>query len=171
MNNQQIGNQAINFLLAVAAQIVLFRNIAIFDFAFCFVYVGFILFIPINTNRIVVMSLGFLLGFINDIFYDTLGMHAAACVLMAYSRNYLLDVLSPSGGYEANTSPSIKDLGFRWFATYALLLILIHHLMLLLVEASNWSLAFRTILQAIASTIFTFAVLVSVQYIFRKRSR
>ena len=120
----QIGN----FVFFMIIQILFLRNVVLFDYAFAFIYIGFLLMLPFETGAITLMGLGFLTGFITDVFYDSLGMHTAAMVFVAFLRPYWVQSLTPRGGYEQGSLPNIRSLGLRWFLSYALTLIFIHHL-------------------------------------------
>lgn len=163
--------QLLTFLLYLLAQVTIFRHMVLFDKAFCWFYLAFILLLPIETGRLSLLILGFLTGFVIDIFYDSLGIHAAATVFIAFLRPVWLNLITPRGGYENVTIPGIRDLSFRWFMAYALPLIFLHQMVLYFVEAGGFHLFFFTMSKVIASTIFTFIVITLVQYLFYRRSR
>ena len=67
-------------LIYIALQVVLFRNIALFDTAFAFIYVAIVLSVPLETDRIITIFLAFVVGVLVDVFYNSLGIHASALV-------------------------------------------------------------------------------------------
>jgi hypothetical protein len=67
MNRVGIFN-VVYFFLYVIAQVLLFKRLVLFNTSFCFLYVAFILLLPIETNNVFLMVLAFLLGFKIDIF-------------------------------------------------------------------------------------------------------
>lgn len=154
------------FLVYAALQVFLVRNLVLFDTAFCFVYVAFLLFLPFEMDSFLLLLLGFGTGLLVDVFYDTLGIHAAASVLLTFLRPYVIGVMTPRGGYELSMRLSLQGMGFNWFATYVLILTFIHHLALFAIEASQLNLIFFTVLKAVASTLFTCVVIVLIQYLF-----
>jgi len=166
MNNTGILTSILQFVLYVLLQVVLVRNTHIAGWAFCFPYVGFLMMLPFDIGRVTLMVIGFLLGISVDIFYDSLGMHAGTMVLVAYFRGNIINVNTPVGGYDSGMIPTIKSMGFRWYSVYAMLILLLHHLTLFLIEASNLSLFFYSLGKAGASIFFTFFVLVVLQYLF-----
>ena len=143
----------------------------LFDVAFCYIYLAFLLMLPFDTRPVLLMLIGFIYGFFIDVFYDTLGMHAAASVLIAYVRPYWTKTVPPRGGYEMGMKPTIKVMGFSWFITYALPLILLHHFALFFIEVGGLHLFWFTIVKVISSTILTFLVMVILQYLFYRSSR
>lgn len=171
MQGISIIAQVFYFMIYLVLQVVLMQNIVLFDVAFCFLYVGFLLMIPFEAGVIRLMVLGFLMGLSVDIFYNSLGIHAAASVLIMYLRPYVISVMAPRGGYEAGMTPKLKVMGMEWFAVYSLTLIFIHHLVLFFVEAGGFEMFFYTLLKAAASSLFTFAVILIIQYLFYSSKR
>ncbi len=171
MINSSTILQFIAFFIYVLVQVVLLQNVILFDTAFCFLYIAFLLLLPVDMGKLGLMALGFVTGFIVDIFYDSLGIHAAASVAIMYLRNYWLNLITPQGGYDSGTSPTIDQNGWQWFVGYILPLVFIHHLILFFIEAYGFGLFGFTLLKAIMSTLFTTMVIIIVQYVFYKRKR
>ncbi|MFN3403400.1 MAG: Rod shape-determining protein MreD [Cytophagaceae bacterium] len=146
-------------------QILIFRNFALFNYAFCFVYVGFIILLPYEIPVIASLLMAFIFGAIIDVFYDTIGMHAAASVLITYMRPYIVNLLTPRGGYDATIEISARSLGWQWFFSYSAIMILIHHTALFAIEAWGLDLFFRMIGKIFFSTVFTLSVFLSIQYL------
>ena len=171
MNNQHILGTITSFILYLFLQVTVVRNVVLFDTAFCYVYVAFIILLPFETGRVLLMMLALFCGLLVDIFYDSLGIHAAACVLIAFIRPFWTKTVPPRGGYEMGMRPTIKIMGFSWFLTYTLPLILIHHLVLFFVEVGGLHLFWFTLGKVISSTILTFLVIVIIQYLFYRSTR
>ncbi len=153
--------------LFVALQVLLFRNLALFHYGFCFVYVATILLLPFDASPVAVLLTGFGVGLLVDIFYNTPGLHAAATVVTAYVRPFTIRLLMPQRGYEERNEPLISELGLAWFLMYTALLVFVHHLVVFFVEASNWTLWLPTLGKALASTVFTTVVITLLQ-VFRR---
>lgn len=94
-----------------------------------FIYPLFLLLLPLSTPVWLLLTSAFFLGITMDAFMNTGGMHAAACVLMAFSRTKLLGLLLPKrlSEYQSIT-PNIRTMGWTPFLTYSALLLCIHHL-------------------------------------------
>jgi len=157
--------QFILFFVYVLVQVVLLRNLVLFNSAFCFLYIAFILLLPIELNTLALMVIGFVMGFAIDIFYDSMGLHAMATVLVAYLRNYWMATITPQGGYDSGSSATISSNGLQWFIVYALPLVFLHHLVLFFVEASGFELFWFTMLKIVASLMFTMTVVILLQYL------
>ncbi|MEM7548812.1 MAG: Rod shape-determining protein MreD [Bacteroidota bacterium] len=142
----------------------------LFDTAFAFFYVGFILFLPVEVNTASLLLIGFFSGLIMDVFYDSIGIHMAACVAVAFVRNKWIELLTPRGGYDQNMPLSIQALGFQWMASYGLPLILVHHITLFAIEASSLSLLGLTLKKALFSSFFSLLLIILYQLLFYKSS-
>lgn len=162
---------AVYFVLYLMAQVMLFRQLVLFNTAFCFVYVAFILLLPIETNPMVLMLTGFLLGFGIDIFYDSLGLHALSLVFVAYLRNYWLGTITPQGGYDAGQGPTLAVNGLQWFMVYAIPLVFIHHAVLFFAEAGGFGIFWFTMSKVMTSLMFTMTVILLFQYFSLRRRR
>ncbi|MFX8652961.1 hypothetical protein ABTM19_19760, partial [Acinetobacter baumannii] len=68
-------------------------------------------------------------------FVGSYGLHAACCVLIAYIRPFILNILIPQETTEQSyIEPSIKSMGWAPYGLYVLLLTFIHHFYLVLIE-------------------------------------
>lgn len=159
------------FIVYLLAQVMLFKQLVLFNTAFCFVYIVFILMLPMETNSTVLMFVAFLLGFSVDIFYDSLGLHALSLVLIAYVRNLWLSTITPQGGYDTGQGPTLAVNGLQWFIVYSLPLVFIHHFTLFFVEAGGFGLFWYTMSKVITSLMFTMTIILFLQYFSFKRRR
>jgi hypothetical protein len=159
------------FFFYLLAQVMFFKQLVLFNTSFCFLYVAFILLLPIETNPLVLMLVAFLLGFSVDIFYDSLGLHAMSLVLVAYLRNYLLTTITPQGGYDAGEGPTLASNGLQWFLVYSLPLVFVHHFVLFFAEAGGFGVFWFTMQKVITSLLFTMIVILLLQYFSFDRRR
>ncbi|MBX2900194.1 MAG: Rod shape-determining protein MreD [Cyclobacteriaceae bacterium] len=163
--------QVIYFILYILVQVLVLRNLVVFNASFCLLYIAFILLLPIETNTLVLLGVGFILGFTIDIFYDSLGLHALATVLIAYLRNFWLATITPQGGYDSGASATLAAQGLQWFVVYTLPLVFLHHLVLFFVEAAGTGMFWFTMLKIVASLLFTMTAIVLLQYLIPQRKR
>jgi hypothetical protein len=164
--NRNIIMQAIAFFIYLFYQVLILKNIVLFNTAFCFLYVAYLFFLPVESNPLFLMAAGFLMGFVIDMFYDSLGLHAFACVLVMYARNYWLSLITPQGGYDSNDTPSIATHGMQWFLVYTIPMVFLHHSVLFFIEAGGFDTFWFTLWKVVTSTLFTSLVTVIVQYLF-----
>jgi hypothetical protein len=159
------------FFVYVLVQVMLLKDLVLFDSAFCFLYVAFILLLPFELSTMMTIVIGFFTGFTIDVFYDSMGLHAFATVLIGYLRNYWLSIITPQGGYESGNSPTIAANGVQWFLVYAIPLVFIHHFVLFFLEASGFEMFWYTMLKIISSMFFTMIVIVFLQFLAPQRRR
>jgi len=160
-----------SFFLYVLVQVLLLKNLVVFDKGFCFLYIAFLLLLPVETNVVWLMLLGFITGFTVDTFYDSLGIHASASVFIMFIRNYWLNLLTPQGGYDLGAVPTIRLSGWQWFSFYILPLIFVHHALLFFIESAGFGLFGFTLSKIFFSTLFTFVLIMITQYLFYNKRR
>ena len=161
----------LNFVVLVFLQVFIFNNIQFSGFINPYIYVLFILILPFETPKWLLLVIAFLLGLTIDLFSNTLGMHISATVFMAFLRPYVLKVISPRDGYESETLPQLRYYGASWFIRYSVILVFAHHLFLFYIEVFSFSNFFATFARAILSSLFTITIILISQYFFRKDKR
>ncbi|MEZ5014130.1 MAG: hypothetical protein R2794_07550 [Chitinophagales bacterium] len=114
-------------LLLIAFQVLVLNRLNVNSYIHPYVYPMFLLLLPFDTPKWVLMPLAFLVGITIDMFSNTPGMHAAACVAIAYFRPGLIKFYTPVAGYENMNGPNLLQLGVIWFLLYTSTMILIHH--------------------------------------------
>jgi rod shape-determining protein MreD len=158
----------IRFVGLIAVQVIVLNNVQLSGYINPFLYVLFILTLPVKFPRSAVLALAFVTGLVIDMFTDTAGMHAAATVLMAYVRPAVLRFYAPRDGYDAEAVPDIAHFGFQWFLVYTATLIFIHHLALFFIEVFRLSGFISTMSRVLLSSVATLALVLITQFLFRK---
>lgn len=166
--NSQIFNQIIRFVLLFIVQVILLKrldlSIGSYNYIHLFLYPVLILFLPLNIPRIALLVIAFILGIGLDVFYDSIGIHASACVFLAYSRKYVLKFLEPVEGYNIDQSLSAKAMGLPWVLSFVGIALFIHNLWYFSVEAFSFvyleEIFLRTISTFIASYFLTILFLI-----------
>lgn len=127
---------SLRFMFFILVQVyVLFQIQPLHQFIVPYLYFLFILWLPFNTPRMALTMIGFIYGLSLDFFTKTPGLHAAPCILIAYLRPFLINILIRQESSETNyRSPSVTSMGFAPYATYVLILTLIHNGYLVLLE-------------------------------------
>jgi hypothetical protein len=154
-------------LLYLLLQIFFMRNMVLFNYAFCFIYIAGILILPAEISRMYLLFIGFTVGFTVDIFSNTFGMHAAATVLIAYLRPFLIQYQMESKGAE-RVDIGIRSQGIGAFLAYIVPLILLHHAILFIMEINNFGMILHTLLRIVASALFTVIMIVLVELFSRR---
>jgi hypothetical protein len=126
----------IRFILFILLQLFVLNTIPpLHQFIVPYLYFLFILWLPIGTSRVALLLISFVFGLTLDYFTGTLGLHASPCLLIAYLRPFLLQLLLAQETAEAGyKEPGHQTMGWVPYITYAGLLALIHHICLVLIE-------------------------------------
>ena len=162
----------IRFCLFILIQVFVLNNVPpLHHLITPYIYYLFILWLPFKMGRKGVMILGFALGFCLDSFSNTYGLHTAPCVLIAYLRPFLINLLISQEGAETNyNEPSIKSMGFAPYFTYIAVLTLAHHSLLFFLQALQTGGYFYFIVKTFFSTaISLFLILLTELLIVRKQ--
>lgn len=143
------------FIILMLLQIILFNNIQFSGYINPYVYVLFIIALPLGLPAWALLIISFLTGITVDAFSGTMGVHTSACVMAGFVRPYLLSLNVTHEAYNPQNAPSIKNNGFRWFVMFTLMVVLVHHFTLFYMEVFRFAGFFRTLLRVLLSTIFT----------------
>ncbi len=124
------------FILFIGMQVFILNQIPpLHQFIVPYLYFLFILWLPFNLARFPLLIIAFVFGLTLDYFTGTMGLHAAASVLIAYVKPFLLNLLIPQETTEQSyIEPSISSMGWAPYSLYVVLLTFIHHFYLVLLE-------------------------------------
>jgi hypothetical protein len=167
-----ILNNLFRFVLLVCIQVFLLKNMGYYNLAVPFLYILFILLLPFKIPNGLLFLLAFVTGLTVDVFYDTLGLNAAACTVLAFVRIIFISVTVQREGFDNEPDPSLGIMGFRWFIFYAIILTFFHHLVLFSFETFRFSEFGFILIRTILSSIFTISLMLLAEFIFfRKKVR
>jgi rod shape-determining protein MreD len=160
------------FIILVCLQVFLLKNIGYYNLATPFLYILFILLLPFKIPNALLFLIAFMTGLTVDVFYDTLGLNAAACTVLAFVRIIYISVTVQREGFDNEPEPSLGIMGFRWFIFYATILTFFHHLVLFTFETFRLSEFGYILIRTVLSSIFTVMLLILAEFIFfRKKVR
>ena len=149
-------------------QFFVLDEIILFEAAQAWIYIALIIILPASTSRIQLLFIAFFYGFAVDIFNNTLGMHAACAVLVAFAKPVFLKIFAAQTPSSTNTETetiTIRTNGLSWFLMYTASLVFIYQIAYYMLDASGFSWFGFTIKKIFLSTIFTLVVMVILQYI------
>lgn len=161
--------QVINFFVFLIIQIPLLYKAILFDKAFSFFYVGFVLLLPFGLNRSWTMVIGFFAGLIIDVFSNTPGIHASACVLIAFFKDYWYDLIM--GNSDDDIYLDWNELKVWGSIKYILPLIFLHHSMIFTIENGGFSSFGFLFSKIMLSSIYSFTIVFSLVYLMAPRTR
>jgi rod shape-determining protein MreD len=168
MNSKLIAINIVRWIILLFIQVILLRNLGFYNLATPFLYVLFLLLLPFSTPNLLLYLIAFATGLTLDAFYDTIGVHTAACVTLVYVRILFITVSVNRDGFD-EPEPTLGNMGFKWFSIYALLCIFAHHVVLFLLEAFKLSEISYTLMRCLSSGICTMVAVLVVEFIFYNR--
>jgi len=156
----------LRFVFLIAVQVLVLNHVQWSGYINPYVYVFFILLLPIEIPKWALLICAFITGLVIDMFANTGGMHAAAAVFTAFARPGVLRLIAPRDGYEPETKFSPQIMGFKWFITYVSMLVFLHHLVFFYIEVFRFSEFFITFYKALLNSLITIILIVLGQYLF-----
>ncbi|MFI5133324.1 MAG: rod shape-determining protein MreD [Chitinophagales bacterium] len=161
----------IRFILFILVQVYVLNKIPqLHRFVSPYLYYLFILWLPFNISRFWLLVIGFITGLSLDYFMMTPGLHAAACVLIAYFRPYVINLLMPKDISEFNfREPSPKAMGWTPFAVYVLILTLLHHGYMVFLEWLDFGSFLGFIIKVIATSGISMLMIFTVELLFPRQ--
>lgn len=161
------------FALFILVQwFVLFKIPPLHRFIVPYIYYLFILWLPFSIPRFWLLVVGFLTGLSLDYFTQTPGLHAAACVLIAYIRPFMINILLPKDTSEFNyREPSPRTMGWTPYAVYVLVLTLFHHGYMLFLEWLSFGGILTFFVKLVATTGISFLLIFMTELLFPRKMR
>jgi hypothetical protein len=161
----------IRLVLFIFLQVYILDNIPpLHRFIVPVVYYLFILWLPFSVSRFWLLIIGFVTGLSLDYFTLTPGLHAAACVLIAYFRPFLINILTPKDTSEFNyREPSARGMGWAPYTVYVFVLTLLHHGYLVFLEWLQVGSFIDFIIKVITTTGISMLLILTAEVLFPRR--
>ncbi len=146
------------FFTAVLSQILLFDNLTVGVLFSPYVYILFLILLPLETPRVAMLGLGILLGFVIDAMSGGSGVHSIATIFIAFFRTPILYMLFSKARALQRGVPSELLIGYGDFILYIAVIVLLHHVVLFgfsLLSFDNWQLSLvRYLLSSVVSMLY-----------------
>jgi len=152
-------------------QVLIINNINLGFYIHPYIYILFILILPIEISGWLLLILSFISGLTIDMFVNSPGIHASASVFLGFMRPFVIKSISPRIGYESGSLPIPSHLGFAWFFRYTVICVILHHLFLFFVDAFTFSQLWFIFLKIILSSIFTIIFVLIIQLFSKTRKK
>lgn len=172
--NPEILRHIIRGVLIIFVQVLILKRLStgsswLWEHADIFIYPVIILLLPIRMARQYVTLIGFFIGLLLDMFYDTVGIHAFALTATAYARGLLLAYLEPRGGYTITMSPTRNSMGLNWLLTYTAISYFIHVLVFYIAEIFTFVFIGQILIKTILAFILSMTVVMGYHLLFNPR--
>ena len=152
------------FIVLVLIQVLVLNQIQFSGYINPYIYILFIMLLPVNAPEYVVLILAFLIGITIDFFSNSLGIHAAATTFAGFARPFIIRIIS-NREEDRNEYPGMKQNGFSWFLYYTIAFVFLHHLVLFYLEVFTFHHFFYTLFRVGLSSVFTIFIIVLSQFI------
>ena len=159
------------FLLFVFLQVFIFNQLEINPYIHIMVSPLYIMLLPFEMSVIRLLLISFLLGIFIDAFSNTFGLHASSLVFLAYIRPVVFRWFAPRDGYDNIKTPSIFDMGNRWFLIVFGILLIFHHLWFFTMESFSFGELLLILQKTFPSALLSFTVCIILQTLFLKKSK
>jgi hypothetical protein len=158
------------FIFIVVQVYVLDKLPPLHRFVIPVLYYLFILWLPFSLNRLSLLLIAFVTGLMLDYFTQTPGLHAAACVLIAYVRPFIISILIPKDTAEFNyREPSPRAMGWAPYSVYVLILTVLHHTYLTLLEWLQFGTFLDFIIKVLSTTGISLLLIFTVELLFPRK--
>ena len=124
------------------------------DICHPFIYVLILLVLPPVFPTLIDMIIGATIGIIADSFYNTPGVHLAACVFIMFIRRYLIQD-NPIQVERISERISSDNIGRHRFRKYVLLSVILHHFPIFFMNMGSFYHTYKVALQILFSCLFT----------------
>ena len=163
----------IRFGLFILVQVYVLNKIPhLHQFITPYIYYLFILWLPFSLSRIGLLIVGFMTGLALDFFTMTPGLHAAACVLIAYARPFVINVLTPKDPTEFNyREPSPKAMAWAPYMVYVFVLTLLHHGYLTFLEWLSFGSFLQFLIKIVPTTAISMLLVLTTELLFPRRMK
>lgn len=139
-------------------QVLLINQLQLGGVCHPFIYILPLLMMPITLPRWADMLIGLVAGLLMDVFCNSLGVHAAACIMLMYMRRHLIP-LWVNDTERLTDIISMQTIGIAPFLKYTSLLVVAHHLMVFFLTAWTFQLWWYTLLTTLVSSIVSLALI------------
>ena len=147
----------------ILLQVLLLNNIQLAGVINPFLYIYFIVALPIHINRLSLLFTGFFLGLIIDMFSNTWGIHTMATTLIAFLRPYIFRVVSTQEEMD-KIMPRFRTMGANYLK-YIVLMTFVHHLMLFTLEAFSFQYFWIVLSKTLVSVVITIVLMLTLEKI------
>lgn len=166
---QLITINIVRFILLVFIQIFIVNNIDFGSLNYLvspIVYISFIFTLPVNLNRFLLLLLAFVLGLTIDFFLDSYGVHASACVLIAYLKPRFTNQMETQNTFQTTYNLSVHMVDTIQYLVYLSSLTAIFFFWLFLLEEFSFVRLHYILIKTILSTIISVLFMIVGQFLF-----
>lgn len=159
--NKTIITYIVLFIGLILAQVLLMDRIALFNTAVCFIFIYFIIRLPMDLGTNMLLTLGFLTGLTVDMMSDTPGVNALSCTVLASLKRPVFFAYEQHDDTNRGIEPGMASMGWLNYSKYLLSMCAIYSLLAFSIEFMSFASVEMIIVMAASSSLFTFLVLMA----------
>ncbi len=157
------------FIVVLLLQVLLFNNLDLNIYISPFVYIAFVMLLPMEMASIYVLLLGLVMGVVMDVSMLTMGVNTMASLFTAYFRAFILDISIGKELVRDGGVPSMQRLGIVRMLRYSILFCLLHCIIFFSLETLSVEFVYITILQIILTSIVSVLLVFFVSIAFQHK--
>jgi hypothetical protein len=160
----------VRFILFIAVQVFILNTLHLHQYVIPYLYYLFILWLPFSISRQALLFIGFFTGLTLDYFSMQIGVHTAACTLIAYARPFIINLLTPKDSSEFNyREPSPKAMQWMPYMVYVLLLTILHHTYMTFLQWLQFGKFTDFLIKVISTTAISMLLVFTVELLFPRK--
>ncbi|WP_350289995.1 rod shape-determining protein MreD [uncultured Croceitalea sp.] len=168
MFNNSIVLNSTRFILLILAQVLIFNHLNFMGIINPMIYILFVYWYPLRENTAIFLLVSFLLGFSIDLFSDTMAIHSAAILTIAFARPVLMRFCFGANfefqGFTFKNTTQVQRM------TFLGLLIGFHHLIFFSLELLSFSHLLLILKKVLFTGIATFLICLLLSSLFAKET-
>ncbi len=157
--------------MLVLVQALLMNHIVLFDCAVCFIFIYFLIKLPMEISSNWLLTLGFFLGLSVDVLSDTIGLNSLCCTILALLKKPVFYAYEQHDDHNRDISPGIATLGWLNFGKYIVSMSAIYSLMAVTLEYAAFVDILTMLIKTAGSAVFTFIMILAIDAIIGKKQQ
>ncbi len=146
------------FICLILAQVLIFNHIVLFSVAVAFIFIYFIISLPMSLHTNWLLCLSFLTGFVIDIFSDTPGVNSLSCTILAILKRPVFYAYVPRDDKTKVMHPTIQTLGWPAYTKFLLTMCAIYCVLVFCIEYFSVGNVKDILIMSLSGTLFTFFI-------------
>lgn len=159
--NNDVVLFAVIFVAVILLQVLILNHIMLFNVAFPFVFIFFLIRLPLNMHLNWLYTLAFLLGFIVDVFSDTPGLNSLSCLIFAAVKKPVFYLYVPRDDKTVNIMPCLSSLGWSVYTKFLITMTAIYCLVCFSIEYFSFASVKEILILSVCSTVLSFLLVLA----------
>ena len=153
---------ALLYIMLILVQVLICNHIMLFHVAVPFIFIYFILRLPIGMSRVLELTLAFVMGLVIDIFSDTPGVNSLAATVLGAVKPTVFYAYVTRDDKTKRIVPSLSSIGWQAYSKYAMTMSVIFCFVVFCIEFMSFAAIQDILIMTVASSVLTFALLIGI---------